>query len=230
MMPRPILLENFNLTYRKIPVMCIGKEVRFYKFTSSLLPNPPLSIQLTNPPSAIHRHLPNPRSNSITSILPTLQGPPTSPPLAPTPNPHPPPIKPLHRPAPLPPNNRPNPPNSLANLLRNRPRQPNRPQTQPRQTRSQSPPKPRRAGHIPLHSRTTLLLNHRQPRFLTTMDLVSRNPDPNSSRYIPLLPTSLGHEDLPRRRNPRPHRRRHPRRLRRRNDPNLQRRSLPRPL
>lgn len=28
MMPRPILVSNFGLTYRKIPVMAIGKEVK----------------------------------------------------------------------------------------------------------------------------------------------------------------------------------------------------------
>jgi hypothetical protein len=27
MMPRPILKDNFNITYRKIPVLAIGKEV-----------------------------------------------------------------------------------------------------------------------------------------------------------------------------------------------------------
>lgn len=27
MMPRPILQENFNVTYRKIPVLAIGREV-----------------------------------------------------------------------------------------------------------------------------------------------------------------------------------------------------------
>lgn len=28
MMPRPVLRDNFNLTYRKIPVLAIGREVR----------------------------------------------------------------------------------------------------------------------------------------------------------------------------------------------------------
>jgi hypothetical protein len=29
MMPRPVLKDNFNITYRKIPVLFIGREVGF---------------------------------------------------------------------------------------------------------------------------------------------------------------------------------------------------------
>ena len=33
MMPRPILKDNFNITYRKIPVVMIGKEVSHHSKT-----------------------------------------------------------------------------------------------------------------------------------------------------------------------------------------------------
>lgn len=34
MMPRPVLKESFGVAYRKIPVLAIGKEVRFTAFAS----------------------------------------------------------------------------------------------------------------------------------------------------------------------------------------------------
>lgn len=37
MMPRPILRDNFHLTYRKIPVLAIGREVRPFLYRPFIL-------------------------------------------------------------------------------------------------------------------------------------------------------------------------------------------------